>query len=305
MSTTLIHTEARAGITAPSRRIAARWNARRWSARRIGPLVASHLVLLVGAGIVLLPFGWMVLTSIRPPAEIFGAVFRVVPSPFYGVENYSEALTRAPLLRFMLNGVIVCAGILAVQLLVAIPAAYALAKLRFPGRPFAFALVLMALTVPVQVPALPLYIVLARLGLLDTYFALMLPFFLSVFAIFLLRQVFMTFPDEIIQAARLDGMKDLEILWRIVVPSARPAIAAFAIFSVVAHWNDLYWPMIVISKIEYAPPPLGMLFFAGSETGTNYGSLMAGAAIITAPLVALYLFARRRFIAGITMTGIK
>jgi multiple sugar transport system permease protein len=134
---------------------------------------------------------------------------------------------------------------------------------------------------------------------------MMLPFFLSVFAIFLFRQVFKQFPDEILQAARVDGLSEMEILWRIVVPNAWPAISAFSVFSIVAHWNDLYWPMIVIQRLEYAPPPLGMLFFAGSELGTNYGSLMAGATMITLPLVILFLFARRRFVQGITMTGLK
>ncbi len=273
--------------------------------RRAFGLVVAHTVLLGGAAIILLPFVWMVLTSIRSPSEIFSGGFNPIPSPFHGVENYGQALRTAPLLRFMLNGVIVCAGILVVQLLVAIPVAYALAKLRFPGRALVFALVVGALCIPIQVPALPLYLGLAQAGLLDTYFAMMLPFFLSVFAIFLLRQAFKTFPDEILQAARLDGVGEFEIVWRIVVPSAKPAIAAFAIFSIVAHWNDLYWPLIVVSRLEYAPPPLGMLFFAGSEIGTNYGSLMAGATIITAPLVACYLLARRRFIEGIAMTGIK
>jgi multiple sugar transport system permease protein len=182
---------------------------------------------------------------------------------------------------------------------------YALAKLRFPGKQLFFALVVVGLCVPVQVPALPLYLVLAHTGQLDSYFALMVPFFLSVFAIFLFRQAFKTFPDEIIQAARVDGVGEMEILWRIVAPSAWPAVAAFSIFSIVAHWNDLYWPMIVIQRLEYATPPLGMLFFAGSEAGNSYGSLMAGAVIITAPIVAIYLIARRRFVQGITMTGIK
>ena len=111
-------------------------------------------------------------------------------------------------------------------------------------------LVLLGLCIPVQVPALPLYIALAKLGLLNTYFAIMLPFFLSVFAIFLFRQFFKSFPDDIIHAARLDGMSEFEIVWRIVVPSAWPAIAAFSVFSVVAHWNDLYWPLIVISDTQ-------------------------------------------------------
>ncbi|WP_414472650.1 carbohydrate ABC transporter permease [Microvirga sp. M2] len=274
-------------------------------ARRALGLVLTHGFLLAGAVFILMPFVWMLVTSIKPPDEVFTATFSLWPKRFYGVENYSYALTAAPLLRFALNGVILCGGILAVQLLVAIPCAYALAKLRFPGRDLLFVLVLLGLAIPVQVPALPLYIGLANLGLLDTYFAMMVPFFLSVFAIFLLRQFFKSFPDDIIHAARLDGMSEFEIVWRIVTPSAWPAIAAFSVFSIVAHWNDLYWPLIVITDAALAPPPLGMMFFANAETGSNYGALTAAAAILTAPLVITFLFARRQFIQGITMTGVK
>jgi multiple sugar transport system permease protein len=273
--------------------------------RRFAGLALVHGVLIAGAVFMLLPFVFMLVTSIKPPAEVFEATFRLWPRNFYGLQNYASALTTAPLLRFMLNGLIVCGGILIVQLLVAIPCAYALAKLRFPGRPVLFALVLMGLCIPIQVPSLPLYMALAEVGMLNTYFSMMMPFFLSVFAIFLFRQFFKSYPDEIIQAARLDGVGEFEIVWRIVVPSAWPAIAAFSVFSVVAHWNDLYWPLIVISDTKLAPPPLGMMFFADSEVGSNYGALSAGATIITAPLVIAFLIARRRFIAGITMTGIK
>ncbi|MCC6867698.1 MAG: carbohydrate ABC transporter permease [Burkholderiales bacterium] len=273
--------------------------------RKLVSLTLIHAVLLVGAAFTLLPFVWMLATSVKPPDEIFTATLRLWPQRFAAVENYRLALTSAPLLRFALNGLIVCAGILTVQLLVAIPCAYALAKLRFPGRNTLFVLTLLALAIPVQVPALPLYIALAKLELLNTYFSMMMPFFLSVFAIFLLRQFFKGFPDDIIQAARLDGMSEFEIVWRIVAPSAWPAIAAFAVFSFVAHWNDLYWPLIVISDAKLAPPPLGMMFFADAETGSNYGALTAAATILTAPLVIAFLFARRQFIAGITMTGVK
>ncbi len=268
-------------------------------------LFAVHTVLICGAVFILLPFVWMVVTSLKSPSEIFTVDFSLWPKHFNAVENYGRALTKVPLLRFALNGFIVCAGILIVQVLVAVPCAYALAKLRFPGRNALFALVLLGLCIPVQVPALPLYMGLASLGLLNTYFAIMMPFFLSVFAIFLFRQFFKGYPDEIIQAARLDGMSEFEIVWRIVVPSSWPAIAAFSVFSVVAHWNDLYWPLIVINDMNLATPPLGMLFFADSETGSNYGSLTAAATVITAPLVITFLLARRRFIEGITMTGIK
>jgi multiple sugar transport system permease protein len=275
------------------------------SAGAAARLVLVHAALIAGATVMLLPFVWMLLTSVRPPSEILSNSLNPFRGAFYGMANYSDALSTAPLVRFMLNGVIVCAGILVVQLLVAIPAAYALAKLRFPGKAVFFALVVAGLCVPIQVPALPIYLALSRVGLLDSYFALMVPFFLSVFAIFLFRQSFKTFPDEIIHAARIDGVGELEILWRIVAPSASPAIAAFSIFSIVAHWNDLYWPMIAIQRLEHATPPLGMLFFAGSESGTSYGTLMAGAVIITAPLILVFLAARHRFVQGITMTGIK
>ncbi|WP_244607116.1 carbohydrate ABC transporter permease [Bosea sp. CS1GBMeth4] len=275
------------------------------AARRFLSLMLIHGVLVAGAVFMLAPFIWMLVTSIKPPAEIFSAEIALWPKQFYGVENYRFAMEKAPLLRFALNGVILCAGILVVQLLVAIPCAYALAKLDFPGRNLLFVLVLLGLCIPVQVPAMPLYIGLAQLGLLNTYFSMMVPFFLSVFAIFLFRQFFRSFPDDIINAARLDGMSEFEIVWRIVTPSAWPAIAAFAVFSTVAHWNDLYWPLIVISDARLAPPPLGMMFFADAETGSNYGALTAAATILTAPLVLAFLIARRRFIDGITMTGVK
>ncbi|MBB4095219.1 multiple sugar transport system permease protein [Ochrobactrum pecoris] len=264
-----------------------------------------HGILIFGAIFILMPFVWMLVTSIKPPNEIFSAQLRLWPTQFYGIENYSFALESAPLLRFALNGVIVCAGILLVQLIVAIPCAYALAKLEFTGRNVFFVLILLALAIPIQVPALPLYIGLAWVGQLNTYFSMMLPFFLSAFAIFLFRQFFRSFPDDIINAARLDGMGELEIIWRIVTPSAMPAIAAFSVFSIVAHWNDLYWPLIVISDNQLAPPPLGMLLFADAETGSNYGALTAAAAMLTAPLVICFLIARKRFIQGITMTGVK
>ncbi len=264
-----------------------------------------HTLLMLGAVWMLMPFVWMLCTAFKAPSEIFEASLWPWPRTWFGFAHFLEVLKTAPIARFMLNGVIVCAGILVVQLLVAIPAAYALAKHQFWGRDVLLLGILGALTIPIQVTALPLYLGLSALGWLNTYLAQMLPFFLSMFAIFLLRQHFKTFPDEIIQAARLDGMTEWEIVWRVVTPAAKPAIAAFSIFSLVAHWNDLYWPMIVISSTDLAPPPLGMLLFATAESGANYGALMAGATLITAPMVLAFLLARRRFIQGITMTGFR
>lgn len=272
---------------------------------KFGRLALTHALLLSGVVFVMLPIIWMLLTSMKPGNEIFSAGLDVLPKNPQPVANYTYALTSIPLMRMMLNGAIVCGGILIVQLLTSIPCAYALAKIKFRAAPWVFSLVLLGLCIPIQVPALPLYLALANLGLLNTYFALMLPFFLSVFAIFLFRQFFKSFPDEIIQAARVDGMSEFEIVWRVVTPAAWPAIAAFSIFSITAHWNDLYWPLIVISKDSLATPPLGVAFFFDPESGTDFGSLMAAATIISAPLVIAFLVAQRQFIQGITMTGVK
>jgi multiple sugar transport system permease protein len=264
-----------------------------------------HLVLALGAFAMLLPFYWMVLTSIRSPAEIFNVSLWPIPQKFDAVENYARAAGQVPMARFMLNGVIVCLGILFVQVVTAVPAAYALAKLRFPGRRLMMTLVIAALCVPIQALALPLFVGLAKANLLNTYFAMMAPFLLSVFAIFLFHQSFRSYPNEIIEAARMDGFSELEICWGLVLRGSLPSLAAFAVFSLVAHWNDLYWPMIVVSDTNLAPPPLGMLYFSDVESGANYGALMAGATIITAPMLICFLLVRRHFIAGITMTGVK
>ena len=211
-----------------------------------------HLVLAIGAFVMLLPFYWMFLTSIRSPGEIFDVSLWPIPKDFSAGENFSRAASQVPMARFMLNGVIVCLGILIVQVLTAVPAAYALAKLRFPGRRLLMTLVIAALCVPIQALALPLFVGLAMTELLNTYFAMMAPFFLSVFAIFLFHQSFRSYPNEIIEAARMDGFSEMEICWRLVLRGSLPSLAAFSVFSLVAHWNDLYWPMIVVSDTTRA-----------------------------------------------------
>lgn len=286
----------------------------------------KHAVLILGALVVLLPFYVMVSYSLKSPAEImqntggfFGAqeAFRddycvklgkdvadcMVTPVIY---NYTTAFQKAPLLRYLLNGVIVTASIFFIQVLVALPCAYALAKLRFWGREAVFGLVLFCLLIPVHAIALPLYIMLAKLGLTNTYAALVIPWSISVFGIFLMRQFFMTVPDDLIDAARMDGMSEFSIIWNVMLPTAVPALLAFAIFSVVAHWNDYFWPRIVITgDRSLFTPPLGLREFKGDADGDNFGPMMATATIIVAPLIVAFLIAQRRFIEGITLSGMK
>lgn len=262
-------------------------------------------LLSVAAAIVLAPYAFMLSASVKPGGEIFQASLDLWPHRFYGWENYRKALTAVPLLRFLLNGALVCGVILVLQLVFAVPAAYALAKLRWPGRGTVFALVLLGLLIPSHVPALPLYLALAKLGLLDSYAGLAAPFAVSVFAIFMFRQAFKALPDELIQAARLDGMGELSIVWRVILPNAWPTATAFATFSVVAHWNDLFWPLIVIQTESMATPALGVLFFRAEEGGNDVGALMAASVITTAPMVCAFLLAQRRFIQGVATAGLK
>jgi multiple sugar transport system permease protein len=277
----------------------------RFPDRRFAGRVARHAFLILTAAFALLPFFWMVSLSLKPPEEIFQADFHLWPTAFHGVENYRVALTAAPMFRFLLNGLLVCAAIFALQLLVCIPCAYALAKLRFRGRDTLFSAVLVGLLLPPQALAIPHFVLLNVFGLLDTYAALILPWAISTFGIFLLRQFFRSIPDEIIHAARLDGLGEFEIIWRIMIPMTAPALAAFGIFSVVAHWNDLFWPLIAVRREEISTPALGILLFRDDEAGQFFGPLMAGAVIIVAPLLVAFLIAQRRFIDGLAVTTIK
>jgi len=264
-----------------------------------------HALLLAGAVVMLAPFVWMLLTSFKPPTEIFARELNWLPQQWHAWENYRDALTKVPLLRYLANGLVVCGAIFALQVLVNLPAAYALAKLRFAGRDGLFRLVLLGLMIPHTATAIPLYLMLHKLGLLDSYAALVLPFVVSVFGIFLMRQFFRGVPDELLHAARLDGMGEFEIVWRVMLPAAVPALTAFGIFSFVWHWNDYFWPLLVISSPDLATPPLGTVFFRNEEAGIHYRPLMAGTVIITAPLVVAFLAAQNRFIEGVTLSGVK
>jgi multiple sugar transport system permease protein len=262
--------------------------------------VLSFLALLV-----LAPYIWMVAASLKPLDELFRASLSLVPERLHAAENYGRVFAEVPVARYLWNGVVVCGGILLFQLLFAVPAGYALAKLRFPGRDIAFGAVMLGLLVPAHVPALPLYVAFSAAGLLNTYAALILPFTISVFAIFLFRQFFRALPDELVHAARLDGMSEAGIVWRVVLPNAWPAATAFAIFSVIAHWNDLFWPLIVVDGPARATPALGVLFFRSDEAGDDFAALMAAAVVMTAPLILAFLLAQRRFVEGIATTGLK
>lgn len=263
--------------------------------------LARHLVLCTGALLIVAPFVWAIAVSVRAPEEIFTQDLHLLPRSWAAARNYGLALTQMPLMLFLWNGLIVCTAILFCQLVVLVPCSYALAKLTFPGRKMLFALVIIGMLVPPTVLSLPLFVMVSSARLIDSYAALVLPWSVSVLGIFLVRQVFMKVPNEIIEAARLDGLGEGEILLRIMLPMAAPAIAAFSIFSFVRHWNDLLWPSVVVRSVGMATPPYGVMLFQSEEAGSDYGALMAGAVVIAIPMIIAFFIAQKRFLQGVSL----
>ncbi|MDV6228639.1 carbohydrate ABC transporter permease [Nitratireductor aquimarinus] len=267
---------------------------------RVLPLV----LLLSGAAVILLPFVWMLSLAFKPRDEIFTTTIEFLPSQIEW-SNFTFALTETDIPLFLWNGLVMVTGILFFQILFAVPCAYALAQRRFAGRGLLFGLVVAALLVPFHVTAIPIFLGFAQIGILNTMWALILPFIQTAFGIFLFRQFFAQLPADLFDAARVDGMSETAIVWRIAFPLALPAATAFAIFSVTAHWNDLFWPLIATTDPNLATPPRGILYFRDQESGDNVGPLMAAAVIVTAPLVIAFLLAQRKFIQGIAAGGLK
>lgn len=273
--------------------------------------VLRHVVLGAAALIYAMPFIWMLLTSFKSRSNIFDGGLNPWPTQWAAIDNYAQVIFKVPMLLYLFNGVVVCAGILVSQILVAAPAAYALAKLRFPGARILLPVVLVSLAIPAFLPTLPLYlafhwigIVDSRAGIASTYTALILPFSISAFGIFLFRQHFKTVPDELVHAARIDGMSEWSIVWRVMVPQARAALIAFGIFSIVAHWNDLLWPLIVVTNERFSTPPLAVLAFTGESVGAgNYGPLMAAATFVTLPIIVLFVLGQRHMTDGFSFMG--
>jgi multiple sugar transport system permease protein len=272
------------------------------------PQPVTRVVLLVAllpaAVFALFPFLWMVATSFKPMFEIYRpGIHLLADEPT--LANYRTVLFDSDIVRYLLNGVIVTVSILVLQLLVVVPAAFAFARMRLPARETLFTFVIMGLVFPRYIAAVPNFLLLARVGMINSYAGLVVPFVGSAFGIFLLRQFMRQVPQDYIDAARIDGVRLPGLLCLVIVPLVRPALGAFAVFSVVAHWNDLFWPMVVVNTSRLFTPPAGVVYFADVEMGTNEGAVMAAGTLIIAPLVGLFLAARRYFIESLAHVGLK
>ncbi len=272
-------------------------------AKRSRGRILLYVTLIVTSVLMLFPFYWTIASSLKLEGLVFANPPQWLPNPFTW-DHYREVLTRIPFPRFFLNSTIVTVAVTLLRVIFDTLAGYAFAKLEFPGRDKLFFILLLGLMIPFQVNLIPVFRIVSALGWLDTYAALIVPQMTSVLGIFLMRQYIKSIPDDILDAARVDGAGELRIVRKIVMPLALPGMAALAIFTFMAMWNDFLWPRLVLNSEQMFTLPLGLAQLQMRNTST-WGTTMAGATITALPLIVVFLLMQRQFISGMTEGAVK
>ncbi|MFC7329067.1 carbohydrate ABC transporter permease [Marinactinospora rubrisoli] len=266
----------------------------------------TYLLLSAGLLVMSAPFLWMALSSFKTGPELTAAPPVWIPTE-WTLENFARLLERLDMVRSTLNSALVAALVTAGNLVFCSMLGYALAKLDFAGRGKIFALVLGALMVPGNLMLLPLFVLMSRLGLLDSYAALVLPFAAGAIGVFLMRQFMLSLPDELIEAARMDGASEWYIFWRVVIPLVKPALATLAVLTFLSSWNNFVWPLIATNDPDKYTLPVALATFAtdpNQSAGSN-GMLMAGSLLVVLPVLLVFILLQRHFTQGIATTGLK
>ncbi|MEW6045197.1 MAG: carbohydrate ABC transporter permease [Bacillota bacterium] len=265
---------------------------------------ALNTLLLAVSGVALVPYLWAIVTSLKERRDVFSVTPRWIPNPVT-FQNYPEVLENAPFGTYFINTVIVVSGILVLQLVTVTLAAYAFARMRFKGSTFLFTLFLIQMMLPIHSVIVPNYLTIKSLGLLNTRVALMFPFWASGYGVFLLRQAFRQVPRDFEDAATIDGCSRLQFLRHILIPLCKPTLVAFGLISVVTHWNDFLWPLIVTDTPSVRTLTIGLALFVQQESGADWTLLMAATVLVTAPLMLLFLIYQRRFVESFMSAGLK
>ena len=268
----------------------------------------TYLVLVVGGVVSVFPFYWMVSSSFKQNWEILQFPPSFFPHEFT-LEHYQVILSTTGMMRGLLNSVIVTACRVQLVVVISTMVGYALAKLRFPGRGALFLFTLAIMMVPFQIFLIPLFLLMDQYGLIDTYAVLIIPGAVNSFSIFLMRQAFLTVPDDYIDAALIDGAGHFRILFRIMVPMVLPMVLTVALVNAFWSWNDFLWPFIVILRDQMATLPVALarysrLVVGGGQT-IKWGDVMAATTMTGAPIIIIFLILQRRFVEALTMTGLK
>ncbi|SIR88754.1 carbohydrate ABC transporter membrane protein 2, CUT1 family [Haladaptatus litoreus] len=268
-----------------------------------GKKVLVYVALTIGVILPVFPFALMVSMSFKPASEIYS--LQVIPSTFT-LENYRFLLENVPIVRQLINSIIVTGAVVVSVVITSCIVAYSLAKLDWYGRGVTYNFILATMMIPGILLLIPQFVIIVELGWVNTYQAMIAPFAISSFGIFLLTQFFKQFPDSLIDAARMDGCSELDIVFRIVLPNSMPAIATVAIFTFMNRWNQMLWDLIVIKNESMYTLPVSITLFAKTGLyGNSMGPLMAGATLLALPTILLFLLLRRYFIKGVTMSGLK
>ncbi|WP_088892180.1 carbohydrate ABC transporter permease [Leptolyngbya ohadii] len=261
-------------------------------------------VLILYAIVTLIPFLWALSASFKPLSEIINSGTNLIPNQFT-LDNYQQIMQREPLfLRWLWNSFFIAVCVTVLNLIFNSMAGYALARLKFPGRQFWFFLVLAILAVPIQVTLIPTFLILKAFGWLNSYQGMIAPVMVNATFIFMMRQFFLSFPKELEEAAALDGLGKFSTFWHIVLPLAKPAIAAQAVLIFMNSWNNFLLPVVVLFEPEMFTLPLGLNSFKGAYI-TNWNYIMAASMVFTLPVLGIYALFNRYFIQGITFTGSK
>ncbi|UUX33801.1 carbohydrate ABC transporter permease [Fundicoccus culcitae] len=263
----------------------------------------TYVILFFGGVLMILPFYWMIATSLKTGTEAIAIPPVWVPETLqFG--NYAKAWEAAPFGRYFLNSVFVTSVTTIGELFTSILAAYAFAKLRFWGKDILFILLLGTMMVPGELMTIPNFVTLADWGMINTYWALILPWLASVFSVFTLKQSFESIPNELYYAAKSDGCSDWRFLWEMVVPLSKSSIIAVTILKVIGSWNAFMWPLIVTNERSLRTLPVGLQAFT-TEAGTQYELLMAASTIVVVPMVVIYLLLQKYIMQGISRSGLK
>ena len=250
------------------------------------------------------PFFWMISTALQTLQETLSIPLTILPaSPQWS--NFPEVFKTINVFGYLKNSLIVCVSVVFIQYLIIVPCAYSLSKFDYKAKPLIFALVMLGQMIPMQITFLPIYFMFSKMGLMDTYTALIVPFISNPFGIFMLRQYFMQVPSEVIEAAKLDNASELKIMFKIMMPMVKSALVTLGLLAFISNWNNYFWPLIMTSKEAFRTLPIGIALLKDADTLQRWNIIMAGNLLLVLPMLVLYIFASKKIRNAFVYSGIK
>lgn len=263
--------------------------------------LAGKIVLIL---VMAFPFFWMISTALQTLQETLSIPLTILPaSPQWS--NFPEVFKTINVFGYLKNSLIVCVSVVFIQYLIIVPCAYSLSKFDYKAKPLIFALVMLGQMIPMQITFLPIYFMFSKMGLMDTYTALIVPFISNPFGIFMLRQYFMQVPSEVIEAAKLDNASELKIMFKIMMPMVKSALVTLGLLAFISNWNNYFWPLIMTSKEAFRTLPIGIALLKDADTLQRWNIIMAGNLLLVLPMLVLYIFASKKIRNAFVYSGIK